>query len=238
MIDYGYISENIQIVRGKIAEAAERVERSPDDVTLIAVTKTHPAEMVAAAAHAGVIDAGENRIQEALPKINAISNDLNLSQVQWHLIGHLQSNKAKLAAENFDMIHSVDSLKLAQEISKHAKNADRMIPVLLQINISGEDSKNGMPPEDTESIANQILESCPHLVIRGFMTIAPLDGIEKARPTFKGLRELSIDIRSRIKHGRFDAQELSMGMSGDFEIAIEEGSTMVRVGSAIFGNRG
>ncbi len=237
MTNFSHIAPNIDRIRMEIAEAADKAGRNPNDVTLIAVTKTYPAEYVAAAIHAGITDAGENRVQEAVPKIEAIGKDLSLSPMHWHLIGHLQSNKAKQAVQNFDVIHSLDSLRLAKEINRYAAEENRIMAVLMQINISGEESKGGFTPEAAEDSILSILETCPHLVIQGFMTMAPFTGPEAARPVFRQIRELRDAIALKISNPRFTPTELSMGMTGDFKIAIEEGSTMVRIGTAIFGDR-
>lgn len=237
MSQLSHISSNIDRVRAEIAAAAERVGRDPQAVTLIAVTKTYPVEYITAALHAGVTDAGENRVQEALPKIEAMSNDATLSPLRWHLIGHLQSNKAKAAVQNFDLIHSVDSVKLALQINRHAANEDRLMPILIQINISGEESKSGVEPGDALATVQEVLNSCSNITIKGFMTMAPFESPEAARPHFKALRELRDHMVKEINHLRFDPSELSMGMSNDYIVAVEEGSTLVRVGSALFGER-
>lgn len=235
MINLSHISTNIDRVRNEIGEAATRAGRKPEDVTLVAVTKTYGADHVAAAVHAGVTNAGENRVQEAVPKIDAVGNDLSLSPLRWHLIGHLQSNKARQAVQYFDMIHSLDSVRLATEINRHAIEADKLMSILMQVNISKEESKSGFSAGQAEESLVTILETCPNLVVQGFMTMAPFAGPEEARPVFKELRELRDSISKKISDARFNPTELSMGMTGDFELAIEEGSTMVRVGSGIFG---
>jgi len=238
MNDFSHVADNIRKLQSEISAAAINAGRDPNEITLIAVTKTYPAEAVTAAIHAGVTNAGENRVQEAVPKICALANDLSLSPLRWHLIGHLQSNKARLAVANFDMIHSVDSLKLATEINRHAAAAGKLMSILIQVNISGEESKSGVDAESVEALVSGILEECDHVAIHGFMTMAPLTEPEAARPTFKGLRELRDHISQEIKHPRFTPAELSMGMSNDYRVAIEEGATMIRVGTAIFGKRG
>jgi len=237
MTNFSHISDNIDRIRNQVAEAAARSGRSPEDITLVAVTKTYPVDFVVAAFHSGIIDAGENRIQEALPKIDALSNDLSLSQMKWHLIGHLQSNKAKQAVQNFDLIHSVDSVKLATEISRHADSLKRIMPILLQVNVSGEGTKSGLEPDNLQESLEEILSTCPHVMIEGFMTMAPFGTPEEARPSFKGLHIIRERINTKISHPRYTGKHLSMGMSNDFQVAIEEGSTMVRIGSSIFGRR-
>lgn len=237
MTDLSHIRENIERVRADIASAAQAAGRDPAEITLVAVTKTYPADHVVAAFHAGITDAGENRIQEAVPKIEELAGDLSLSPLRWHLIGHLQTNKAKVAVQNFDLVHSVDSLRLAQAIDRHAGNADRLMSILIQVNTSEEESKFGMAPESTSAAIKEILEGCPHIVIEGFMTMAPLTAPEKARPTFQALRKLRDELAASINHPRFTPRELSMGMSNDYQVAIEEGATMIRIGTAIFGRR-
>lgn len=237
MTDLSHIHHNIKHIRNEIAEAAANAGRDPDSVTLVAVTKTYPSSYVAAAVHAGITDAGENKIQEAVPKIEELNNDLSYTRLKWHLIGHLQSNKAKLAVRNFDLIHSVDSLKLAKEINRHAEAAGKLMGILIQINVSGEESKEGLRPEDAGNTLKAILEECSHVSIQGLMTMAPFGAPEDSRQTFKDLRELRDHLSSDISHPRIELKELSMGMSNDFKVAIEEGSTMVRIGTAIFGER-
>jgi PLP dependent protein len=239
------IAERLLAVRERIQLAARRAGRSPDDVRLVGVTKTHPPELVAQALDAGLTEFGENRVQEAEAKIAAL--DAARHRLTWHLIGHLQSNKARRAAALFDLIHSVDSLKLAQALDRHVADTRDRAPrdVLLQVNVSGEASKEGFGLARWEDSAEaldpfladveQIL-ALPHLRVRGLMTVAPWGpSPEHARPTFSSTRRLR-DLLAR----RFPAAEwthLSMGMTDDFETAIEEGATIVRVGRAIFGAR-
>lgn len=234
-----HISSNIKRIQEDIARAAQRSGRNGTDVTLVAVTKTYPVEYVTAAIKAGITDAGENRIQEALLKIEALKNVSGPDQrlLRWHLIGHLQSNKAKPAVQNFDLIHSVDSVRLAREISRHSAADGKLTSILIQVNVSGEESKSGLPLEAAESAVADVLESAPDVVIKGLMTMAPFEVPEAARPHFKALRELRDRITRNISHSRLALEELSMGMSNDYLVAVEEGSTMVRVGSAIFGPR-
>jgi len=217
------IAANLARVRERIARAAERASRSPDDVRLIAVSKTFPADVVTEAIRAGVTDLGENRVQEGAAKIPAVAA-AGLHPT-WHLIGHLQSNKVKPALDLFDSIHSVDSLELAERISRLAA---KRVTILLEVNTSGEASKFGLPPAEVERVASAVRD-LPHIDLAGLMTVGPLaEGPELVRPAFRTLRDLRDELGLR---------ELSMGMSGDFEVAIEEGSTMVRVGRAIFGAR-
>lgn len=217
------IAENLARVRERIATACSRTGRSPDEVTLVGVSKGFPAEAVAEAYAAGLRDLGENRVQEAAGKIEALAA-LDV-RPRWHLVGHLQTNKAKTAAGLFAIIHSVDSLRLAQALSRRARES---VPILLEVNVTQEASKFGFAPKEVASTLSAIV-ALPNLDVRGLMTIAPLtDQPETVRPVFRRLREL------RDAEG---LRELSMGMTDDFEVAIEEGATMVRVGRAIFGPR-
>lgn len=217
------IAANLAAVRTRIAAAAARAERDPAGITLIAVTKTFPAETVAAAVAAGLRDIGENRVQEAEAKRPALA--ALAPPPAWHLIGHLQRNKVKTALRLFDILHSVDSLTLAEAISRHAA---RPVRVLLEVNVGGEASKDGFAPEVTLRAVEQVAR-LPNLDVRGLMTVAPAaDNPEDVRPVFRRLREL------RDAAG---LRELSMGMTHDFEAAVEEGATMVRVGRALFGER-
>ena len=242
------IVENIAAIRERMAAAARRANRQVDDVTLIAVTKTHPPEVVKAALSAGIHDCGENRVQEADEKIAA----LNSVSGRWHLIGHLQRNKAKRAVTLFDLIHSLDSVRLAEALDRHVmeemqgrEHPQRRLPVLLQVNVSGEETKEGfgliggvanqaMLPDFYQMVERIV--ALPYLEVQGLMTVAPYSADpEAARPTFRLLRELRDDLARRFPSAAW--QHLSMGMTGDFEVAIEEGSTLIRVGRAIFGER-
>jgi pyridoxal phosphate enzyme (YggS family) len=219
------IGRNVAFVRARIAAACERVGRDPAGVTLIAVTKTHSAEAVVAAYGAGVRDFGENRVQEAQRKILA-ARGLGVDDATWHLIGNLQRNKAATAASMFDVIHSVDSERLALATSERA---ERSVQVFIEVNVAGEASKHGVSPGEAALLAERV-GTMPHLDLVGLMTVAPIvSAAERARAVFRHLREL----RDAI-----GLPELSMGMTGDFEVAIEEGATVVRVGRAIFGERG
>lgn len=217
------ITERIAGLRARIDAACDRAGRHRADVTLIAVSKMHPASMVATAYAAGLRHFGENRVQEALPKIES----LRAAGVtpRWHLIGHLQTNKIRAAMEGFDILHSIDSERLAQAISKRA---ERPVSVLIEVNIAGEASKYGVAPEDVQKLA-QSIGRLANINLRGLMTVAPqVDNSEDVRPVFRRLRELRDEI---------GLPELSMGMTDDFEVAVEEGSTLVRVGRALFGAR-
>jgi pyridoxal phosphate enzyme (YggS family) len=223
------LAANLQTVRGRIAAACARSGRDPAAVTLLAVTKNQPPETVRAAAKAGLALFGENRVQEAGAKISQCPGPL-----RWHLIGHLQSNKCRDAASLFDMIQSVDSLPLAVEINKWAGHFARTMPVLLEANIAGESSKFGATPEQLLAFLPQI-NALPRLEIHGLMTLAPFaPDPERARPVFRRLRELKAECEQILGA---PLPHLSMGMSGDFEVAVEEGATIIRLGSALFGPR-
>ncbi|HTZ39061.1 MAG TPA: YggS family pyridoxal phosphate-dependent enzyme [Syntrophales bacterium] len=223
--------ENILRLRERITEAALRAGRDPGNVRLMAVTKTFRDEPIREAIEAGVDIIGENYVQEAKRKIEQMGKS-----VEWHLIGHLQTNKAKVAVRLFDMIHSVNRLSLAEELNRRAAAVGTICRVLIEVNLSGEQSKSGAAPEEAPSLIRTVA-AMPHLSIRGLMTMAPwYDDPEKARPCFSGLRAL----RDRIASENIPnvvMQELSMGMTDDFEVAVEEGATIVRIGRAIFGER-
>ena len=217
------VADNINLIHQQIRAAAARVGRSPDDITLIAVSKAIEPERVEEALSAGQVVFGENKVQEARAKIPLLPG-----RARWHMIGHLQTNKVRDAVALFDIIHSVDSVKLAEDVNKWAERGGKTQTVLLEVNVSGEASKFGLKPEDLQSTVAEI-HRLPRLDVRGLMTIAPfVEEAEKARPYFRRLRELGEELGLR---------ELSMGMSHDFEVAIEEGATMVRIGTAIFGER-
>jgi hypothetical protein len=229
------IVENIARVRERMAAAARRAGRNPEEITLMGVSKTFPVERIREAHAAGLRVFGENRVQEFADKAGSLHD---LSDAEWHLIGHLQSNKAARAAELFGAVDSVDSVRLAEKLNGAAEKAGKTLPILIEINVGGEDAKSGVAPSSQE--LDQILLGAPQwgsLSIRGLMTIPPYsEDPEDARPFFRQLRE----IRNRIASRHLPAvgvDVLSMGMSHDFEVAIEEGSTYVRVGTAIFGER-
>ena len=220
------IQERFSGVRDRIAKAARRAGRNPGEVELVAVSKKQPAELIREAVDAGQLLFGENRVQEAMVKIPSLPGSL-----RWHLVGHLQSNKIRKALPLFELIHSVDSAELAGEIDRIAGETGLFPRVLLEVNVSGEGSKHGFRPEQLERDLETLL-ALPRLQVEGFMTMAPLaPEAEAAKPFFAGLRELRdrMAARAGIPFGI-----LSMGMSGDFEVAVEEGATLVRVGSAIF----
>ena len=213
-------------VRERIAAARARGGHG-QDVTLIAVTKTHGPDAVQAAWQAGVGDVGENKVQEAELKMTQVT-----VPVRWHLIGHLQRNKAKNAAR-FDLVHSLDSERLAVALNDAADEAQRVLEVLVQVNVSGESTKSGFALDDLPSIAER-LHACRSLRVRGVMTMAPFDADESVlRGVFRGAR----DARARLQAAGFGAEWLSMGMSGDYEVAVEEGATHVRLGTVLFGSR-
>jgi pyridoxal phosphate enzyme (YggS family) len=227
------IAERVAAVRERIARAADRARRSPAEVRLVAVSKTQPVEAVREAFAAGVREFGENRVQEAEPKITA-SADLAASGARWHLVGHLQSNKARRAASLFELVQSIDSLDLAQRLARVGEETGRPVHGLVEVDLAGEASKFGLPRAELFA-ALGALRGQAGLRLEGLMVLPPLlDDLETVRPYFRGLREL----RDRaVGEGLLAAGELSMGMSHDFETAIEEGATLVRVGTAIFGER-
>jgi PLP dependent protein len=229
------IADNVVQIRESIACAAARVSRSADSITLMAVSKTVEPERIHQAYAAGLRVLGENRVQEFEEKSAALSG---LKEAEWHLIGHLQSNKAKKAAELFHAVDSVDSLRLAEKLNQSATQAGKMLSVLIEIKVGEEENKAGIPIDSPE--LEDLLRAAPqldHLQIRGLMTVPPFtEDAEGARPYFRLLRDLCDQIAARnLPRIRMDV--LSMGMSHDFEVAIEEGSTCVRVGTAIFGGR-
>ncbi|MBE6040941.1 MAG: YggS family pyridoxal phosphate-dependent enzyme [Clostridiales bacterium] len=213
--------------------AAVRSGRKPEDVTLMVVTKTHTADEINQAIDAGATDAGENRVQELLEKYDSVK------PVRWHLIGHLQTNKVKNIIDKVVMIHSVDSMKLAAEINKRAAAKDKVMDILIEINSAMEETKSGIAAEDLEELVAGIVRDCSNIRIRGIMCIPPIAADpEDARPYFREAAELFEKMKTwSHPEERFMPDVLSMGMSGDFEVAIEEGATIVRVGSSIFGPR-
>lgn len=224
------IKENIEAVQKRIDAAAARVGRT-DKITLVAVTKNHPVEYMKQAAADGITDVGENRIQEALEKIKEFPDN----HLTWHLIGHLQTNKAKPAVEHFDLIHSIDSVRLLQAVDKEAGKIGKVQDILLQVNVAREESKFGMEVEDFPAICQQA-KDMEHIRVVGFMCIAPnYDNVEDVRPVFHIARALYEHMQTKFPSGQ--VRYLSMGMTHDFEIAIEEGANVVRVGTAIFGPR-
>ncbi len=221
-----YLRENLAEVERKIEQAARKVRRNPDEIKLIAVSKTHPIEILQAAINVGAGVFGENKVQEAEGKIEEIGRE----NAEWHLIGHLQKNKARKAVQLFDVIHTLDSVELASRLERICQEEKREnLSVLAQVDLANETTKNGVAENDLPSLI-EFLKTCECLKLSGLMSIPPFfDDAEKVRPFFKRLRE----IRDKVLPGG----ELSMGMSHDFQIAIEEGATLVRVGTAIFGER-
>ncbi len=223
------IAENVARVRDRIARAAERCGRSPEDIRLVAVSKVVEAEQVRQAVAAGITDIGENYVQEAAAKRPEVGGG-----ARWHMIGHLQRNKAGQAVQIFDMIQTVDSQRLAEAIGRRAEAAGRTMSVLLQVNTSGEESKSGVAPEEVEGLLDSVRDM-PGLGVEGVMTIGRWDpDPERARPEFRLLAELARELRDR---SGMAMKWLSMGMSHDFEVAIEEGANLIRVGTAVFGPR-
>ncbi len=222
-------AENLDLIQQRIAAACARAGRDVNSVTLLAVSKSHPPETIRAAVACGQLDFGENKIQEAKAKI-----PLCPGKARWQFIGHLQSNKVRDAVQLFEMIQGVDSLAIAQEISKRAEQAAKTMPILIEVNVAGEASKFGYKPDQLLAEFNE-LNALPRIEIHGLMAIPPFTPVpEKARPYFKKLRELKVECEAILGA---PLPHLSMGMSGDFEVAIEEGSTLVRVGTALFGER-
>jgi len=231
------VQKAVSDLKKRVRVAAQKAERNPKDIRIIAVTKTHPPELVAAAIQAGLSDIGENKVQEAKDKFSVIPQDMKFKR---HLVGHLQTNKVRQAVELFNMIHSVDSLRLAQEIDKRCYTTDRIMPILIQVNTTREKSKYGIDPDETLLLVKQVAE-LKNVRIKGLMTIGAMTSStaqdsNKVRGTFKIMRELQQRIlEAAIPNIEMDV--LSMGMTHDFEVAIEEGATYLRVGTALFGKR-
>lgn len=225
------IKKNIIELRKKVTEAALKSNRNPEDIKIIAVTKTVEPERIAMAVNEGIYDLGENRVQELCEKYDKINKECN-----WHLIGHLQKNKVKYIVDKVKMIHSLDSISLANEIQKRAERINRVIDVLVQVNVANEPSKYGISCNEAIDFIKE-LSSLSNIKVKGLMTIAPLaENQENVRWVFRELRNLYIDISKENIHN-IDMEYLSMGMSNDYQVAIEEGSNMVRIGTAIFGPR-
>lgn len=227
----GSIRENIDAVNRIKGEAAVKSGRKAEDVLLCAVTKTRTADEINEAIDAGITDIGENKVQEIMDKFDSVK------PVRWHLIGHLQTNKVKYIIDKVSMIHSVDSLHLAQEIDKRAAQHGITMDILIQVNSAQEESKFGISTDETEGMIRDILDKCPNIRIRGLMCIAPFaENPEDVRVYFAQVKKL-YDEYSSIEHKNLDFKYLSMGMSQDYEVAILEGSNLIRVGTAIFGER-
>ncbi|MBM4125095.1 MAG: YggS family pyridoxal phosphate-dependent enzyme [Nitrospira sp.] len=232
-LESSVIARNVRTVLDRIRQAALRVGRQPDSVRLVAVTKSVSSDHIRPAIEAGVKILGENRLQEAIPKMAAIGPG---DEVRWHFIGRLQRRKVKAVVGKFQLIHSVDSVELAVEINRRAEEAGLIQEVLLEVNIAGESSKGGFAPgELPEALA--AVEALPNLSVKGLMVVPPLTtDPERTRPHFRAVRDLARSLVGRGL-GRIGMEELSMGMSHDYEVAVEEGATLVRVGTAIFGAR-
>lgn len=225
------VTENLRQVEEKIAKACERSGRKREEVTLIAVSKTKPVEMIEEAMEAGILIFGENKVQEIIKKEAVLPKE-----IEWHLIGHLQRNKVKQIVGKTAMIHSVDSLRLAEQIQKEYEKAGETARILVEVNVAREESKFGLMPEETEEIVRKIAKM-PNIKVCGLMTIAPYtDNPEDNRVHFQNLRKLLVDINAK-NIDNISMKELSMGMTGDYEVAVEEGATFVRVGTGIFGER-
>src|SRR5581483_3705497 len=233
------IAENRGRVRAQIETAARRAGRSPDEITLVAVSKTFPVEAILEAWRAGAREIGENRVEEASEKIPAVNRQLPDGKIRWHLIGHLQRRKARNAIALFDLVQSVDTLRLAETMNRHAAAAGKQVPILLQVNIGNDPQKFGFVPEPRAAFLREVekITALPNLRVRGLMTIGPLvAAAEQARPFFRALRLLRDELARQFPNAEW--QELSMGMTDDYAVAIEEGATIVRIGRAIFGQRG
>jgi hypothetical protein len=225
------LKENLSVVEQNIAKACEKAGRNRDEVTLIAVSKTKPVEMLKEIYDAGIRDFGENKVQEMCGKMEQLPAD-----IRWHMIGHLQRNKVKYIAGHTQLIHSVDTYRLAEEINIHAKKQNIVIPILIEVNIAQEESKFGALAEDVILLVEDI-SHLENVRIKGLMTIAPnVTNPEENRPYFRKIKQLSVDIANK-NIDNVSMEILSMGMTGDYMVAIEEGATMVRVGTGIFGER-
>ena len=226
-----FLKENYDNVLKKVQESCDRTGRSYDEVTLIAVSKTKPVAMLQEIYNCGCRDFGENKVQEIMDKYPQLPSD-----IRWHMIGHLQTNKVKYIVDKVYMIHSVDSIKLAKEISKEALKKNVTVKVLLEVNVAKEETKYGLSTEEVLNFYNEVID-LPGLKVCGLMTIAPyVENPEENRQYFVDLKQLMVDIQSE-KTDNISVGELSMGMTGDYEVAIEEGATFVRVGTGIFGER-
>lgn len=225
------VAENLAQVQKNINESCTKINRDPNEVTLIAVSKTKPVEMLKEAYDAGARVFGENKVQEIVDKYDQMPSD-----VKWHMIGHLQRNKVKYIVDKVAMIHSVDSLRLAETIEKEAAKKAVIVPILIEVNVAQEESKFGLKPEEVLPLIEQIADFS-HIQIKGLMTIAPyVDNAEENREIFRELKKLSVDIAAK-NINNVTMSVLSMGMTGDYMVAVQEGATMVRVGTGIFGAR-
>lgn len=223
------IRENLDRITAQVEKAAQRAGRDPEEIKIVAVSKNQTVETIKEGVRAGIKILGENRVQEFLDKYEAIGN-----QAEWHLIGHLQKNKVKYIVDKVKLIHSLDNLALAEEINKRAEQKSIIVKTLVQVNVSGEESKFGLSPQEVPRFLETISERFLNIEVFGLMTIAPLvGGAEAARPCFRGLRELSEAMKEK-ELPRVHMDFLSMGMTNDFEVAVEEGSNLVRIGRAVF----
>lgn len=227
----GTIQENIKAVEDRIAAECQKAGRDPEDVTLIAVSKTKPVEMLREAYEYGCRDFGENKVQELLDKYEEMPRD-----IRWHMIGHLQRNKVKYIVDKVYLIHSVDSLRLAEEISKEAVKKNVCVNILVEVNVANEETKFGTTCEEVKQLVQDIAK-LPNICVKGLMTIAPfVENAEKNRPFFSNLKKISVDIMEE-NIDNITMENLSMGMTGDYAVAVSEGATCVRVGTGIFGVR-
>ena len=225
------ITENLEQVRKNIEEACRAVNRDPGEVTLISVSKTKPVSMLQEAYDAGSRDFGENKVQEIMDKYPQLPSD-----IRWHMIGHLQRNKVKYIVDKVALIHSVDSLRLAETIENEAAKHNVTVPILIEVNVAQEESKFGLKTEEVLSLVESVA-ALPHINIKGLMTIAPyVEDPEENRGIFRQLKKLSVDIVAK-NINNVNMRVLSMGMTGDYQVAVQEGATMVRVGTGIFGER-
>lgn len=225
------LKENLEFVENEIQEACRRAKRDSSEVTLIAVSKTKPVEALREAYDLGVRVFGENKVQELADKYEELPKDIH-----WHMIGHLQRNKVKYIIDKVDLIHSVDSIRLAEAIEKEAAKRNIEVNILIEVNVAGEESKFGVSPEELPKFVQEVAKF-PHIRVQGLMTIAPfVENSEENRGIFESLRKLSVDIKEK-KVDNITMRVLSMGMTNDYSVAVEEGATMVRVGTGIFGVR-
>lgn len=229
------VKENIFSLRQDIKVLCQKISKNPAEITVLAVTKRVDIELIKEAIAEGIVDIAENKVQEAVKKYFLMRNtECGMRNIKWHMIGHLQSNKVKDAVKIFDLIHSVDSLRLAEEINKQSEEINKIQDVLIEVNVSGEKTKFGLKPEELIDVINKA-KGLKNINIKGLMTMAPFsDNPEKSRPYFKMLRELKEKIVIKFGIGNWELVILSMGMSQDYQVAIGEGATMVRIGSAIF----
>lgn len=226
------LKENLEEVEEKIAKACERAGRAREEVTLIAVSKTKPVEMLQEIYDEGIRDFGENKVQELTEKYEVMPKDM-----KWHMIGHLQRNKVKYIVDKVTLIHSVDSLRLAETISREAEKKGVTVPILIEVNIAGEETKFGLSSKEEVISLTEQIAALPNLSVKGLMTVAPpAEDPEENRPFFREIRQLSVDITNK-NIDNVSMEILSMGMTNDYTVAIEEGATMIRVGTGIFGAR-